>query len=273
MSKYIALAAVVLAALFVVRAQDSDVANLIESAEQAVKRAQYEEADTLYAKVAAQSDRPEIAPALLYLGVRALGTRNSLAAEGFFERVLKVDPKGPHAGPALSWLASIRAQDPAQAEEMYKQALTLENPTSLEAVDTLRKYAALVRKQGRVEEADVLEQQARDAHPANRTDDASPLPEGVYRMGPDVTAPSLLSKTPVQYTEEARVGKIQGTVRLSVDVEPDGVARNIEVTRSLEPGLNQKAIESVQTWRFTPGTKDGVPVTVRATIEVNFRLM
>ena len=63
------------------------------------------------------------------------------------------------------------------------------------------------------------------------------------------------------------------TVSLSGEIDPSGVAQNIEVSRSLEPGLDQKAIESVQQWRFKPGTKDGAPVTVRATIEVNFRLM
>src|SRR5689334_18454258 len=124
--KYVALAATVLAAFVVVRAQDSDAGKLIQSAEQAVRHAQYTEADALYAKAASRGDRPEIAPALLYLGVRALGTGNPLAAEGFFERILKVDPKGPQAGPALSWLANMRAKDPAEVESLYKQALALE---------------------------------------------------------------------------------------------------------------------------------------------------
>ena len=60
---------------------------------------------------------------------------------------------------------------------------------------------------------------------------------------------------------------------LGVDISPDGTASNFEVIRSLEPGLDQKAIDAVQQWRFQPGMKDGAPVTVRATIEVNFRLM
>jgi len=272
MWKYIALAAG-LAAFVVVRAQDTDAGSLIKSAEQAVKRAQYEQADALYAKAAALSDRPEIAPALLYLGVRALGTGNPLAAEGFFERVLKVDPKGPQAGPALSWLANMRAQDPVEAESLYKQALALENPTSIEAVDTLRKYSTLLRREGRLDEAAALEEQAKQAQTGTRRAQTSPLPDGVYRAGPGITAPSLLFKSEPQYTEEARAGKIHGTVQLTVDIAPDGFAKNIEVSRSLEPGLDQKAIESVQHWRFEPGMKDGEPVTVRATIEVNFRLI
>ena len=271
MWKYIALAAV-LAAFVVVRAQDTDAGNLIKSAEQAVKHAQYTEADALYAKAAALGDRPEIVPALLYLGVRALGTNNQLAAEGFFERILKIDPKGPQAGPALSWLATMKS-DPADAESLYKEALALENPTSVEAVDTLRKYSVLLRLSDRKDESSALEEQAKQAQTGTRNVASTPLPPGVYRMGPDITAPSLLFKMEPQYTEEARAGKIQGTVRLTVDIDPSGVAQNIEVSRSLEPGLDQKAIESVQQWRFKPGTKDGAPVTVRATIEVNFRLM
>src|SRR5206468_10300899 len=108
MSKYIAVAAAVLAAFVVVRAQDTDAVKLIQSAEQAVRHAHYAEADSLYAKAASLSDRPEIAPALLYLGVRALGPGNRLAAEGFFQRVVKVDPRGPQAGPAFSWLGTMR---------------------------------------------------------------------------------------------------------------------------------------------------------------------
>jgi outer membrane biosynthesis protein TonB len=36
--------------------------------------------------------------------------------------------------------------------------------------------------------------------------------------------------------------------------------------------LDRNAIDAIPQWRFKPGEKDGNPVTVRATIEVNFRL-
>jgi protein TonB len=65
---------------------------------------------------------------------------------------------------------------------------------------------------------------------------------------------------------------ISGTVLLRVEIDPAGVATNIKVQRSLGLGLDQKAVEAVQKWRFKPGMKDGNPVTVQATIEVNFRL-
>jgi TonB family protein len=37
-------------------------------------------------------------------------------------------------------------------------------------------------------------------------------------------------------------------------------------------GLDEKALEAVRTWRFEPARKDGVPVAVQISVEVNFRL-
>jgi TonB family protein len=87
-----------------------------------------------------------------------------------------------------------------------------------------------------------------------------------------VTAPPVvILKVEPQYTEEARKAKLAGAVVLYVEVTPDGRASNIRVQRSLGMGLDEKAIEAVQQWRFRPGMKDGKPVTVAATLEVNFR--
>jgi TonB family protein len=96
---------------------------------------------------------------------------------------------------------------------------------------------------------------------------------GVFRVGGGVTAPALLFKKEPEYSEEARKAKYQGTVLLYIEVDPNGRATNIRVQRSLGLGLDEKAIEAVKQWKFKPGYKDGKPVTVAATIEVNFRLL
>jgi protein TonB len=96
---------------------------------------------------------------------------------------------------------------------------------------------------------------------------------GVFRVGGGVTAPALLFKKEPEYSEEARKAKHQGTVLLYIEVDPSGHATNIKVQRSLGLGLDEKAIEAVKQWKFKPGYKDGKPVTVAATIEVNFRLL
>ena len=66
---------------------------------------------------------------------------------------------------------------------------------------------------------------------------------------------------------------IQSAVTLYVEVGPDGLAHNVRVLRSLGMGLDEKAIDAVSQWQFRPGLKNGVPVTVAASIEVNFRLL
>ena len=96
---------------------------------------------------------------------------------------------------------------------------------------------------------------------------------GVYRVGGGVSAPSLIYKKEPEYSEEARKAKYQGTVTLYVEVDPSGRAVNIKVLHSLGLGLDEKAIEAVKQWKFKPGMKDGKPVTVAASIEVNFRLL
>jgi protein TonB len=96
---------------------------------------------------------------------------------------------------------------------------------------------------------------------------------GAYRIGGGVSAPSVLSKVEPEYSEEARKAKWQGTVILALVVDDQGRPQNLKVLRSLGLGLDQKAIEAVEKWRFKPGMKDGKPVPVQATIEVNFRLL
>jgi len=209
------------------------------------------------------------------MGIKAYRAKNYGAAQGFLEQLIAIDPKGPKAGPALMWLGNVRQRDPkgaADAESFYQRALAVEDPKSLDASDTLRNYASLLKQTGRLDEAAAMETRSREALQGASKAAPHGTPSGVYRVGNGVTAPSLVGKVEPQYTQEAREGKIQGTTLLMVEIFPDGVARNITVARSLEPGLDQKAIDAVSQWQFRPGTKDGVPVTVAATIEVNFRL-
>ncbi|MFZ0913622.1 MAG: TonB family protein [Candidatus Korobacteraceae bacterium] len=95
---------------------------------------------------------------------------------------------------------------------------------------------------------------------------------GVYRVGGGVSAPRAIYDPDPEYSEEARKAKFQGTVLLWVVVGADGRPRDIHVQRSLGMGLDEKAIEAVQQWKFAPSMKDGHPVPVQVNIEVNFRL-
>ncbi|MCX6592479.1 MAG: M56 family metallopeptidase [Acidobacteria bacterium] len=103
---------------------------------------------------------------------------------------------------------------------------------------------------------------------------AAPPDRKTYTMKDEgVKAPKLTQKVEPKYSEQARDAKIEGVVKLHVVVNEEGVAEDIYVLEGLEETLDQNAIEAITQWRFTPGTKDGTPVAVEATIEVNFRLL
>jgi TonB family protein len=59
---------------------------------------------------------------------------------------------------------------------------------------------------------------------------------------------------------------------LYVIVGADGRPRDLRVARSLGLGLDEKAIDAVKTWKFEPAMKDGKPVAVAISVEVEFRL-
>jgi TonB family protein len=96
---------------------------------------------------------------------------------------------------------------------------------------------------------------------------------GGIRIGPGMTPPVPIFSPEPEYSEEARKAKFQGTVTLSLVVDEKGNPTQIRVTRPLGLGLDQKAIEAVEKWKFKAGMKDGKPVAVQASVEVNFRLL
>lgn len=96
---------------------------------------------------------------------------------------------------------------------------------------------------------------------------------GVYALGDiGVTAPVAKYTPEPDFSEEARKAKYQGTVILSAIIGPDGRPRNLRIVRSLGMGLDEKALEKAKTWLFEPGKKNGQPVSVAMTLEVDFRL-
>jgi TonB family protein len=105
------------------------------------------------------------------------------------------------------------------------------------------------------------------------TDSKSRLQEPpVYTPGQGVTAPVLVREVKPRYTPDAKDAKIQGVVTLQCVVQPDGTVGDVEVTKSLDAGLDDEAIAAVKQWRFEPGKKDGKPIPVRITLEMTFSL-
>jgi periplasmic protein TonB len=89
---------------------------------------------------------------------------------------------------------------------------------------------------------------------------------------PVVIPPKLLKRVEPKYTSYAQSHKIQGTVGLTFYVTPNGNVRTIKVIHHLETDLDRNAIEALSHWRYSPGTVDGRPATVRMREDIEFRL-
>lgn len=103
---------------------------------------------------------------------------------------------------------------------------------------------------------------------------SGPVQAEVFTPGNGVTLPTVVKEVKPGYTKEALSAKIQGTVWMSIVVGVTGDVTEAVISRSLDTefGLDNKALEAANQWKFKPGTKDGKPVPVRVTVEMTFTL-
>ena len=94
----------------------------------------------------------------------------------------------------------------------------------------------------------------------------------VARTDDGATAPDAVLSPEPQYADEAMRAKYQGNCVLTLTVGADGTPSDIRVSRSVGLGLDQEAIEALQKWSFKPGTKDGNPVPVAVSVQVQFHI-
>ena len=98
--------------------------------------------------------------------------------------------------------------------------------------------------------------------------------QDVYRVSERVTAPQALAMNLPLYTPEAMLSRIKGAnndfVELELDVLPDGTVGTVALIGSSAQILEAQASKTVRGWKFTPGTKDGTPVTVRTAVRLEF---
>lgn len=82
-----------------------------------------------------------------------------------------------------------------------------------------------------------------------------------------------VSRTPPRYPYQARRRGIEGWVRVSFTVTPEGDVEDVIVEEAKPAGIfDQAAIAAVYKWKFKPRTVDGRPVASRAEQRVEFEL-
>ncbi|MGA2741450.1 MAG: TonB family protein [Bryobacteraceae bacterium] len=227
----------------------------------------------LYAQAAQiLGERPEAARALTHLGIAAIAKRNFAQAIELFEHAQQVDPA--QAGTSLMWMGVARQgeQNMADAERLYQSAIAAKDPKPVEAAVIMEVYAQFLRAQGEEDQARDFETRAAAIQKAN-AGTLPARPADVSRVGGGVTAPSVVQKAEPEYSEDARVARLQGTIVVQVVIGTDGRAHDPRIVRGLGLGLDENAIEAINQWQFKPGRKDGEAVKVWATIEVNYRLL
>ena len=148
-----------------------------------------------------------------------------------------------------------------------KPAVSVRSPDPVEPGEPIRPVGSRVRPSARSRPSST------DGIKWGRVWEPPEDPERTVRpTGNGISGPRLIFKVSPDYSEKARRLGVQGTVLLAIEVWQDGRPHNIRVLRSLGFGLDEKAIEAVEQWRFKPGEKDGVPVRVAAKVQVSFRL-
>jgi protein TonB len=100
---------------------------------------------------------------------------------------------------------------------------------------------------------------------------AKPEPPQRIRVGGNVQAANILSRTPPSYPPLAKQARVSGVVRLEGIIARDGTVQRLQVL-SGHPLLVPAAVEAVKQWRYRPTLLNGEPVEVVAPIEVNFIL-
>ncbi len=78
--------------------------------------------------------------------------------------------------------------------------------------------------------------------------------------------------SPLPYPDRARDLGITGKLIFEMIIGRDGKVRSFEVIESPHPSITAAARKTIQTWRFKPAKNQGIPVEVRVSQEIEFKL-
>jgi protein TonB len=112
--------------------------------------------------------------------------------------------------------------------------------------------------------------QRRDAAATPAQDSVGPAAPNQAAVAPNPAPPQIARTNPVpeyQPVPDLRVSH-GATVRLDLTVGADGRVKSVNVPQTV--GDMEKLISAVQSWRFKPATKNGVPVQAPFSVDLSF---
>jgi periplasmic protein TonB len=102
----------------------------------------------------------------------------------------------------------------------------------------------------------------RSAEPVYRVGRGARVPRPIYTPSPEISPEA----------PEAEEARYQATVIVVAIVSGGGDVTDAKAVATVGMGLDERerAVEAVSRWKFKPATKDGKPVAVKVTLEVEF---
>lgn len=101
--------------------------------------------------------------------------------------------------------------------------------------------------------------------------DAAIESEASYVVRADLSGPVPLRKVDPKYPPALMDEHVEGEVVLYAIIRKDGSVDSIQVVRSLDPQLDQNAMDALARWKFRPAERAGEPVELETVVHVPFR--
>jgi protein TonB len=93
----------------------------------------------------------------------------------------------------------------------------------------------------------------------------------VIPFGAGMNRPSKIGGPEIQYTNEARLAKVEGTALVKCVITTSGSLTGCSLLKGL-PNMDQAIMAAVSQWKMTPVVFNGQPVSVSYTIPIRLKL-
>lgn len=103
-------------------------------------------------------------------------------------------------------------------------------------------------------------------------DSATVYPRSDVDRGPEIDGGRTALIRQIDYPSQAFDDGVEGVVRVSLVVGPNGLVYEPDVLASVAPAIDREALRALQGVTWTPGRANGAPAYVQTEMAVPFRL-